>query len=192
MQHPTTWITAAANVWNDAEVWSERSDVNVWSRLKVKPRVPSLEVGGLVELVVVWVPVMSADVWEATLAVEATVTVEEALIVEATVTVEATVVARVDALPSVTTTKKRCQKSGGKCYAVDIHHQIKQLLHVATTLDTLTRMEKLELLKSASIRAVTTVAVSGTELELINISSEFTTTDPSLEENMIKFLKTKF
>lgn len=53
-------------------------------------------------------------------------------------------------------------------------------------------MEKLELLESASIRAVTTVAVSGTELELINISSEFTTTDPSLEEKMIKFKKQKF
>lgn len=114
MQRPTTWITAAANVWNAAEVWSERSDVNVWSRLKVKPRVPSLEAGGLVELVVVWVPVMSTDVWEATLAVEATITVEEALIVEATVTVEATVVTRVDALPSVTTKKKRCHESGRK------------------------------------------------------------------------------
>lgn len=54
----------------------------------------------------------------------------------------------------------------------------KRLLLVATTLDTFTGMEKLELLDAASTRAFSTELVSGTELALLNISSEATTTEP--------------
>lgn len=69
---------------------------------------PSLEVGGFVEAVVVdWVLVMSTDVWEAAKAVEATETVEATVSAEEAVNVEATVVTLVDVFPCVTTKKKK-------------------------------------------------------------------------------------
>lgn len=98
-----------ANVVNAVELESERLDVNVWFRLNIRPRVPSLDEGGSVDgavVVATVVAVVTATVVFAAvvLAVEAVVTATVvfaavALAVEAvvTVTVVVTVEAVVDA-----------------------------------------------------------------------------------------------
>lgn len=70
----------------------------------------------------------------------------------------------------------------------DNHYKIKlikQVLLVATTLDTLTGREKLELLDAASTRTFATALFSGTELAFLNVSSASTTTEPSLREKIV-------
>ncbi len=75
-EHFTSSTTDAAKVWNAVEDELERSDVNDWLRLNWRPRVPSLDVGGFVDAVVV--EVAGAAV-EAIVALGATVGVAVAL-----------------------------------------------------------------------------------------------------------------